>query len=77
MFNHTFTQQPEATPITPLVPVNFMGTPGGGFRFGQRRIDFLAHLATLTPAPKLQINFGDGKQFQINQDTQNVPLLKS
>jgi hypothetical protein len=63
MFQHTFIEQPQAKPIQPLVPANFMGTPGGGFRFGQARIDFLAHLATLTPSPQLKINFGDGKQF--------------
>ena len=55
---NNITQTTQAITTEPLVPVNFMGTPVGGFRFGQARIDFQAHLATLVPAPQLKINFG-------------------
>lgn len=51
MSNYIIPQTTKTTPTEPLVPVNFMGTPVGGFRFGQARIDFQAHLATLVPAP--------------------------
>ena len=58
MSTPTLTKSTQATLSEPLVPVNFMGTPNGGFRFGQARIDFQAYLATLSPAPTLKIDFG-------------------
>ena len=68
MLNQNIIQQPQATLTQPFVPANFMATPGGGFRFGQDRINFFAHLATLTPAPRLNINFGDGTQFRVKNE---------
>ena len=72
--NHT--QSTQATLSEPLVPVNFMGTPNGGFRFGQTRIDFQAYLATLSPAPPLKIDFGT-VEFQHNRPPAIVESSKN
>ena len=72
--NHT--QGTQATLSEQSVPVNFMGTPNGGFRFGQTRIDFQAYLATLSPAPPLKIDFGI-VEFQQNRPPAIVESSKN
>ncbi len=70
--NHT-----QTTLIEKMVPQNFMGTPIGGFRFGQARIDFQAYLATLSPAPQLKIDFGAAEFLQPKSSTALVESSKS